>query len=130
MYKSNVDGSTDLEKSIWNFMNDEDLLSTEVSYNCQTYKVSDLVVLEAQSTHLMKIGLIRSILIRDNKVLFVVNVYSASRCLLRFFKAELLDSEVVFIQADSLADYKPLINYGSATQIYFCLHHHISCDFE
>ena len=78
MYKSNVDGRTDLEKSIWNFMNDEDLLSTEVSYNCQTYKVSDLVVLEAQSANLMKIGLIRSILIRDNKVLFVVNVYSAS----------------------------------------------------
>ena len=87
-YRSNMKGSSDLEKSILPYMKEHDFLCQDLSYRNQNYKVGDLVVLQTYSQDELKVGLLLSMLIRDDSVMFVVKEYIARRNWLRLFKAE------------------------------------------
>ena len=86
-YKSSMKGNTDLEKSILPFMNNQDFLSSAVSFRSQMYKSGDIVVLETYNPDEHKVGLILTILIRGDSVFFIVKQYVAIRSWLRFFKS-------------------------------------------
>ena len=129
-YKRSLKGKTDLEKSILPFMREQDFLCTELLFRSQKYKVGDLVVMQSYSQDELKIGLILSMLIREDSVLFVVKQYIARRSWLRFFKADSDDPVLSIFDAKHLADYKPLNNHGTSSQLFFCLHHHISSSFD
>ena len=129
-YKSSMKGNTDLEKSILPFMNNQDFLSSAVSFRSQMYKSGDIVVLETYNPDEHKVGLILTILIRGDSVFFIVKQYVAIRSWLRFFKSSSDDPVLSIFDARNLADYKPLINHGTSSQLFFCLHHHISCSFD
>jgi hypothetical protein len=71
-----------------------------------------------------------TILIRGDSVFFIVKQYVAIRSWLRFFKSSSDDPVLSIFDARNLADYKPLINHGTSSQLFFCLHHHISSSFD
>ena len=129
-YKSSMKGNTDLEKSVLPFMNDHDFLSSAVSFRSQMYKSGDIVVLETYNPDELKVGLILTILIRGDSAFFIVKQYVAIRSWLRFFKASSDDPVLSIFDARNLADFKPLINHGTSSQLFFCLHHHISTSFD
>ena len=129
-YKSSMKGNTDLEKSVLPFMNDQDFLSSAVSFRSQMYKLGDIVVLETYNPDELKVGLILTILIRGDSAFFIVKQYVAIRSWLRFFKASSDDPVLSIFDARNLADFKPLINHGTSSQLFFCLHHHISTSFD
>ena len=129
-YKSSMKGNTDLEKSVLPFMNDQDFLSSAVSFRSQMYKSGDIVVLETYNPDELKVGLILTILIRGDSAFFIVKQYVAIRSWLRFFKASSDDPVLSIFDARNLADFKPLINHGTSSQLFFCLHHHISSSFD
>lgn len=129
-YKSSMKGNTDLEKSVLPFMNDQDFLSSAVSFRSQMYKSGDIVVLETYNPDELKVGLILTILIRGDSAFFIVKQYVAIRSWLRFFKASSDDPVLSIFDARNLADFKPLINHGTSSQLFFCLHHHISTSFD
>ena len=123
-------GNTDLENSVLPFMNDQDFLSSAVSFRSQMYKSGDIVVLETYNPDELKVGLILTILIRGDAAFFIVKQYVAIRSWLRFFKASSDDPVLSIFDARNLADFKPLINHGTSSQLFFCLHHHISTSFD
>ena len=129
-YKSSMKGNTDLENSVLPFMNDQDFLSSAVSFRSQMYKSGDIVVLETYNPDELKVGLILTILIRGDSAFFIVKQYVAVRSWLRFFKASSDDPVLSIFDARNLADFKPLINHGTSSQLFFCLHHHISTSFD
>ena len=129
-YKSNMKGNSDLEKSILFYMKERDFLCQELSYRNQKYKVGDLVVVQAYNQDELIVGLLLSMLIRGDSVMFVVKEFIARRNWLRLFKAESDDPVLSIFDAHLLADYKPLINQGTSSQMFFCLHHHISSSFD
>jgi hypothetical protein len=129
-YKSSMKGNTDLEKSILPFMNNQDFLSSAVSFRSQMYKSGDIVVLKTYNPDELKVGLVLTILIRGDSVFFIVKPFVAIRSWLRFFKSSSDDPVLSIFDARNLADYKPLINHGTSSQLFFCLHNHISSSFD
>ena len=57
-YKSSMKGNSDLEKSILPFMNNQDFLSSAVSFRSQMYKSGDIVVLETYNPDEHKVGVL------------------------------------------------------------------------
>ena len=118
--------SADFERAIVPFMSDNDFLCSEIEFRCQTYKSGQLVVLEVCNPDELKVGLILSILVKEKSTQFVTKQYFASRTALQYFKAESKEPTTAFHDASKLADFKPLINHGTSSQLFFSLHHHIS----
>ena len=131
-FKKSSNGSLNdkLEDAVLELMTDSDFFVSELAYNCQTYKIGDLVVLNTYSADEIEIGLVRGILVREDRALLIVNSCTSKRSWLRFFRASTISNRLVLADIKSLSDFKPLINYGTAYKIYFCLHHHISHDLD
>ena len=125
-HKSAVGSKSAFEKSITQYMAETDFLCSEIEFKCQEYKQGQLVVLKMVIPDEIKVGLILSILVKKNAAFFVTQEYVAYRQNLQYFKAESDDPPIVITEVSTLADYKPLVNHGNSSRLYFCLHHHIS----
>lgn len=84
------------------------------------------MVLEVLNPDEVKVGLIVSILIRQDSAYFVVREFLCVRDYLQFFKAQSDDPTMTLKDAKKIVDYKPLINHGTSSHIFFCLHHYLS----
>ena len=126
-FKNDIKASSgDFEKFIIPFMSEGDFLCSEIEYRSQVYKSGQLVVLEVLSPDDLKVGLLISILVKENCTKLVTKDYCASRSALQYFQADSSDTTTALHDVTMLADYKPLINHGTALNLFFCLHHHIS----
>ena len=127
-FKESLKGKTKFDKSILPFMSEGDFLCSVIEYKSQLYKCGQLVVLQMFSPVEIKIGKILSILVKKNSAYFVTNEYVAIKHNLQYFYANAEDSTPTPTIKDvtRLVDFKPLTNHGTATQLFFCLHHHLS----
>ena len=125
-FKSSMKGITDFEKSILPYMSDEDFLCSEIEIKSQMYRSGQLVVLEMYGPDEMKVGLIVSILVKEKSVFFVTKQYVATRSYLQYFQAKSDDPTMSLSDFSKIVEYKPQINHGTTTELFFCLHHHIS----
>ena len=77
------------------------------------------------------VGIVQTILIKNDKVYFVVERRDASRNFLQYFETKQSDDPVsAYVKSDDLADFKPLIKRGSLSRYEFVLHHRISFDYK
>ena len=129
-FKSELKGDTDFEKAILPYMDDQDFLVSEIEFKSQIYRPGQLVVVEMFNADEIKVGLVTSILVKSKSVFFVTKQFVAARNYLQYFKAESDDPTLTLDDASKLVDYKPLINHGTASQLFFCLHHHISYKYD
>ena len=74
----------------------------------------------------VKVGLIMSILVKKQVAYFVTRHYVAKRQTLQHFQGHSDDPTVALTEAGRIADFKPLENRGTSSQLFFCLHHFIS----
>ena len=130
MYKNDMRGTTDLEKFILPFMSEKDFICQRVTFRSQVYSSGDIVVLEAFNPDEVKVGLVSTMLVKGDSVLFLIREYVARRHLLRYFKGSSNDPALTVFDAKNLCDYKPLVNQGTPSQVIFCLHHHVSTGFD
>ena len=125
-YKKSLVGNTDFT-SIISFMSESDFLCSEIELRSQVYKAGQqLVVLEMLSPDEIKVGLIVSILVRKESAYFITREFIARRNYLEIFQAQSTDPTLTLKDANKIVDYKPLLNQGTSTKVFFCLHHHIS----
>ena len=125
-YKKNLSSDTSFHQELKNFMCDEDMLSSEIIADGQTYKNGDLIVLQIDDCDTLKVGLIQSILIRNDKVYFVCKVFTCIRNWLQYFESQECEEFCSFVDSRKIADYKPLIKRGTIVKFVFVLHHRIS----
>ena len=92
----------------------------------QVYKTGQLVIMKMLNPDEMKVGLILSILVQNTAAYFVTNEYVAHKQSLQYFKAQSEDPPIVINDVSTIVDYKPLVNHGTSSQLFFCLHHHVS----
>ena len=128
MYKNDMRGTTDT--FILPFMSEKDFICPRVTFRSQMYCSGDIIVIEAFNPDEVKVGLVSTMLVKGNSVLFLIREYVAKRHLLRYFKGSLNDPDLRVVDAKTLCDYKPLINQGTPSQVIFCLHHHVSTGFD
>ena len=125
-FKSSISGKTDFEKSILPYMTETDFVCTEIEVRSQLYRSGQLVVLEQLNLDEIKVGLIISILVKEKSAYFVTKQFIAKRQPLQYFKATSEDPTMTINDVTKIIDYKPLLNHGTSSQLFFCLHHHIS----
>ena len=125
-YKKELKLSGENEKFVFTHMCDGDFLCSEIEFRSQQYRPGQLVVLEVVSPDQLKMGLILSILVKENSAYLVVKYFFSERTELCYFKADILNAPLNIYDIKDLADYKPLVNHGSATEMFFTLHHGLS----
>ena len=118
---------SDLMKRVISLMDEETLFCDKVECHGVKYKVDDVIVLCVNNSLSISVGLIFGILIKDNKVLFLVNKYNADRNQdYGFYENVLNDEDLSIIEATKIADYKPLFKIGTRRKFIFPLHHFLS----
>ena len=128
-YKNDLNNSSLKWDKIKEFMSTNDLVCSEIVTNHQKYANGDIVVLEVlDGGYELKVGVIETVLVKKNKVFFVVKIYKAAKHPLGYFQSETIGVETVFTEAKNIKDFKPLIRHGTTLKFQFVTHHHISYD--
>ena len=131
VYKCDIKEDSQFHTNLKYFMSDNDFICSTISVNNQDYKNGDLVVVSIEDCDNLSVGLTQTILIKENKVYFVIKRYKATRNWLQFFESENPNDEICeFVESDNLIDFKPLIKRGTSQHFSFTLHHHVSYDYE
>jgi hypothetical protein len=124
--KSDIGEDSEFNSTLRSFMNNKDLVIGEVDLNGQKYKSGDVIVIKAFDRDNLLVGVIQTILVKENGIYFVVIRYNAKRNKLGYFVTDSQVQKSFFQNASCLADYKPLIMHGTLTKFKFALHHYIS----
>ena len=124
--KQDINETSSFHITLKTFMSNDDFICNEIFVNNQTYKNDDLIVLEVTDCDNIAVGLIQTILVKNDKVYFVTKKYLATRSCFNYFESNISETTPVFTLSSSLADFKPLIKRGSTEKFVFVLHHHIS----
>ena len=101
------------------------VLCGKVLFDGQIYTKGDIVVISADDSNSLTVGIIQAILVRSSNVHFVARCYQAQRNDYMYFVSKNFICKSL-IKPSQLADFKPLIKYGTDTHFKFYLHHHIS----
>ena len=124
--KNEIKENSTFHSELKTFMGNDDVICSEILVNNQVYKNGDIVVLEVTDCDNVNVGLIQTILVKNEKVFFVNKKYKASKNLLQYFEAKPSEAPLVFTESGRLADFKPLIKRGTIEKFVFVLHHHVS----
>ena len=129
--KKEISQDTEFYNNLKTFMNDSDLICRSVIVNNQEYKNGDIIVVDITDSDNVNVGLIQTILIKEDKVYFVIKKYQAIRNMLQYFENEKpSDAISEFVESTKLADFKPLIKRGTAEKFVFMFHHNVSFDYQ
>lgn len=129
--KHEIKDDNDFIKKLKSSMGDNDVVCSKVLVNQQNYTNGDLVVIKVEDSDNLTVGIIKSILIKNNKVYFVCQSYQAIRHWLCYFECEKPNDDIFkFIESNQIADFKPLIMRGTIQRFVFTLHHHISFEYS
>lgn len=102
----------------------DDLMTTRTVASGTSYSTGQIVVLSVVSEDVIRVGVVLGIVMRKNKLMFVVSIYDAARTRFQFFRACPSD-KVDIIDYRSLSDFKPLFKRDSNINLTFFLHHHL-----
>ena len=108
------------------FMSPGDVLCSKLVFNSQEYKIGDLVVVKATDSNSLDVGIIQTIVVKSKKVFFVLKIYEAKRNAYKYFISKSASDGLTFMNPFCLADFKPLVRYGTDQKFKFYLHHHVS----
>ena len=129
--KCEITEETNFNTNLKRFMGDSDILCNTIVVNNQEYLTGNLLVLQVTDADNIIVGIVQAILIKKDKVYFVIQKFKATRKFLQYFESEVSgDTISEFIESNKIADYKPLIKRGTLKKFLFVLHHHISYQYD
>ena len=129
--KHEIKDDSEFNSSLKCSMGESDVICDNIHVNNQLYKNGDLIVVSIEDCDNLCVGLIKTILIKDNKVYFVAQRYKATRNWLQYFESEKPNDDICqFVESSKLIDFKPLIMRGTTEKFVFTLHHYISFDYQ
>ena len=131
LHKKDIIDESDFHKNLKSFMSSNDLVCSSIIVRNQMYKNDDLIVLDIADCDNVSVGLIKTLLIKDDKVYFVVQRYRATRNWLQYFESVKPDDNICeFVESKNIKDSKPLIKRGTANKFLFVFHHHVSYEYQ
>ena len=101
-----------------------DLMTSKADASGTIYSFNQILVISVVSEDVIRVGVILDIVIRLNKLMFIVSVHDAIRTPFRFFQVCPCDI-VELVDYRNLADFKPLFKRDEETCFRFFLHHHV-----
>ena len=130
LYRKDLSSSKDqIHHEIINIIDEKDMLCSEVQFNGQDYKNGDLIVLQVKSCDELTVGVIETIMVKDEEVNFVCRQYQCTRNRIQYFDSQDNEQDLIIVKGSEILDYKPLIKRGSMKKFVFVLHHRISFEY-
>ena len=129
-YKKDLSEDSEFNMTLRSFMDEEDMICSEITVRDQKYKNGDLIVIEVKDSDNLVVGIIQTLLVRNKKIYFVTRKIDAMRVWLRYFQTTNSNSTYSFVESNQLPDYKPLIRRGRSDKFLFMLHHFISFEYS
>ena len=129
--KKEIAEDSDFHNNLKRFMGDRDLICNNIVCNNQVFKNNDLIIVDITDCDNVDVGLIQTILIKENKVYFVIIRYKAKRNWFQYFESEKNGNPVCeFVESNKIVDFKPLIMRGTVNNFRFVFHHNVSYDYK
>lgn len=104
----------------------QDVVADRVVVKNTLYRSGNVVALDMYTNDAMLVGVIVKIVIKNNKLHFLVSVHECVRHKMRFFEAFPLEV-LKIIPYKRIKNFKPLIRRGDEECFRFVLHQHIPC---
>jgi hypothetical protein len=124
--KNEIKENSGFHLELKSFMGQKDIICSEIVVNNQVYRNGDILIIEITDCDNIYVGLIQTILVKNEKVFFVNKKYKAERNWLQYFESKASESPSVFTESGKLVDFKPLVKRGTTEKFCFMLHHHVS----
>ena len=129
-YKKDLNQKSVFWETIKSSMDEEDLVCSEITVNGIKYQNGDLIVNEViDGGDALKVGIVKTILVKSNQVFLVNKQYVAVRESLGYYESKYVDTEILVLAHSNLADIKPLIMRGTETRFQVVMHYYISFDY-
>ncbi len=90
------------------------------------YKLGHVIVTEVICEDIIEVGVIEKIVVRGDKIWFLVALHECARDRFNVFQA-LPVNKGKMLHFSSFQDFKPLIMRGAGECFRFVLHHHLPC---
>jgi hypothetical protein len=103
------------------FIRQSDIVSSSAVYKNTDYRKNMLVVLSVINQDRIVTGWIRKILVREEKLFFLVTSKICRRTSFRYFQSTETRAPLEIISVDSLKSFKPLIPRGNESSYVFFL---------
>ena len=131
IFKDNLKDDSEFNHNLISSMGTSDFICSAINVNNQLYKNGDLVIVGIEDCDNMHVGLIKTILVKNDKVYFVIQRYAVIRNQLQYFESKKpTDNIHQFLESSKILDHKPLIMRGTAEKFIFTLHHYVSYDYQ
>jgi hypothetical protein len=129
--KQEITSDTEFNANLKTFMGDNDFICSKITVNNQFYQNGDIIIVGIEDCDNLSVGLIKTILIKNNKVYFATQKYQATRNCLQYFECQKPTYDLCeFIESSKIVDFKPVIMRGTTQNFIFTLHHHVSYDYQ
>ena len=126
LYKKDIAEDSTVFNGLKEVMQDMDFLVCEISVQGQAYRNGQLIVIDAIECDQIEVGVIQTILVRNNRPYFICKSYVCNRNYLQYFESGSDDNRIKYVSIYKIADFKPLILRGTLSSFAFVLHHRIS----
>lgn len=121
---------SDFDGSLRAFVGEEDLLCNEITWRERTYKVGTVVVITRKDLLEIRVGVIKSVLMKNGEVYLLVRRAILIQNSSKVFETDKVEDNLVFVNIKSLQDTYPLFKRGSDEKYFVIPHHHISFIYE
>ena len=131
VFKDSIKDDSEFTRNLTSSMGASDFICSTINVSNQLYKNGDLVIVGIEDCDNMHVGLIKTILVKNDKVYFVIQRYAVIRNQLQYFESKKpTDNIHQFLESSQIVDHKPLIMRGTTDKFILTLHHYISYDYK
>ena len=119
-----------LENNLKEFLGDLDLISDQITWRERIYKHEMVVVISRKDLLEMKVGSIKRIVVKKDRVYLLVRRATVILNQSKVFQTETVEDNLVFVNIEDLQDSYPLFKRGNEEKFFIIPHHHISFLYE
>lgn len=127
--QTGADGEAGLVIESSDVLQPSDIVSDSIIFKNTEYRKNMIVVLSVISQDRIITGWIKKVILRENKVFFLVSVKHCCRTEMRYFQSLDSRNQVEFTKVENLKSFKPLIPRGIESSYVFFLNGKLVDDF-
>ena len=115
-----------IEGNLISLLGSRDLVAKQIIWRDRVYEEDMVVVIQRTDLLEMKVGVIKAVVIKNDKVYLVVRQSDVTLKFTKVFATDEVDDSLVFVNIEELQDTYPLYKRGNDQKYFIIPHHHVS----
>ena len=115
-----------IEGNLISLLGSRDLVAKQIIWRDRVYEEDMVVVIQRTDLLEMKVGVIKAVVIKNDKVYLVVRQSDVTLKFTKVFATDEVDDSLVLVNIEDLQDTYPLYKRGNDQKYFIIPHHHVS----